>query len=1772
MTLRGMWDLAKTNDSLENTMGHLVIYVSRFVVYSSLFLACDVHTTIVTGRCPSGDNPYTCVDEEKCQGVSQYSGGIEILILLRFVFNSVGIFIALNISLGQYGNLCHVDCSNRGKCNYNTGTCTCFNGTHGENCGEINDDKGNYFIICFVFLFVYCGRYAWCCICTVLGVDYPDCSPTAVPTVAPTLTQSPTFTATAYPSSQPSPSPTSILDYPSRVLSVNIDHRNRTSITVLVQLQRYGVVFCGAYNSEATPSNNLTQPLNTLDILRLQNFVTAIDGYATMTLDNLVPATSYGIYCGSYSSVGAVSSFTNIVGTALLNVYTLCCRDVYVDLSVHSLLENSYALDAVTISTPHLLTEYLNVTMEILSNIDNSVSTDIVPYPAISMFTLASAISTATVTIQSTAVGEYTASFILSGPSSELYSVVSGRLDIKVVEATAIPDVPVILTAAFSDSGGTVLVSFDSNTNRGSGAGALSNFFECSTLLAFVGSDTSQCQWSSDSTVIVYPSVFVYPGNQVSVVNDTIRAKCPTALNTSVCAVMNTAVAGNVTIDSPANPSVPNVIISAPSEASGCVPLTLDLTVSSGSVGRNWISPVFDAYSSNASEDMSGILSFLHSDYVMNPPIAFPMNLLLPGNTYTFEVTLCNFLHACGVANTMVSIVAVSDTKPTVVILGSVSLSIHKKNSLMLNTDAYTKTCTNPKSYANLSHTWTIILVNEENVVSLDFTQVDPTKFFFPSYSLEAKSWYSVRFVVTNVVTNEATMASVTVNVLAGDIVAIISGGSMLSFQPDNLIFTIDGSESYDEDNNEATGAEAGLFYEWSCNQVLPYYSTVCPFRYSVTSDGFAIINSTGSVYATNTTGQLTMIVFDSSDRIDSTVVNVVVLPSLSPIIHLDNVVSPFSAASRLVITGTLQLYSSCTSLWSVTPKVYPPIESVALTPVSVLQTQTGDAFNVYLALPSHALSAFTAYTFSFSCGENVAQISTLTSTRPAYGDFVITPGSGIELDTVFTMTASNWFDENIPLTYLFLFLSEAQTQLVAQGQSEVSYALSVLPGGNISCSVRIYNFLGDTTVKTAQVVVNSTNQNSTLLQNYVDNQLSSNVGNQNAIQQTISTVGSVVNVVNCSSTPDCASFNRDVCSDISYTCGECLEDFVGRTGSANELCTPSGQYIYQIVSNPNITVPCTADTNCSSPLDICVDGTCITPSKSCSNNCFGNGNCTFIFTATGKVESECKANNVTCSAVCACDGAYSGKYCDVSVDTNEEDGDVIETLLSSLNDLVVTSTPTTTVVSTWISSLATLTEDPHVLTTESSQIVFETAALSMQSANDINMSYIDVLELMNIIDCATTQETNLGSFDSSIRSSTASVIDLFTKMTMEQLVPGEAPLSIMGENFRTVASSFPASPTTVAMDITIPQNDVEILANLTPSSVTVDGLGGGLDSTLSVVENRIGIYGSDTPFNSNPIRITGGSNVNTSSNATFVMQNALVTIYPVEDLETSFNTTCFLDLPAIYIYNCYEGHNITHVCTGKAGFIHTVCPVRYHKPSCNVMDGINVGDEGGCMVTSFDDTSVTCSCPLQAVLSENSTRRLENSDSIELEPIEIVTITVVVAEVFAASFSFSEGPHNPYIVISMFSAIWAFCAVMIGMGYYQQYTDKKKMLKVGPVEDEIAVSRRGSDDLRKTARKMSAIIPVIDTNDMPEQTTYDELVSYIESIIPSIYTRSSIYDSIKLEVLQHHTYMSLFDTVDSEKANWKHVVTAIELCTATTFFLYIIAIFSELDVSVLIL
>lgn len=70
-------------------------------------------------HCPSGNDPRTAANETDCFNITMNTDGV----------NANG-----GAGLGLEGNLCHVDCANRGICDYNTGQCKCFKHFGGPDC------------------------------------------------------------------------------------------------------------------------------------------------------------------------------------------------------------------------------------------------------------------------------------------------------------------------------------------------------------------------------------------------------------------------------------------------------------------------------------------------------------------------------------------------------------------------------------------------------------------------------------------------------------------------------------------------------------------------------------------------------------------------------------------------------------------------------------------------------------------------------------------------------------------------------------------------------------------------------------------------------------------------------------------------------------------------------------------------------------------------------------------------------------------------------------------------------------------------------------------------------------------------------------------------------------------------------------------------------------------------------------------------------------------------------------------------------------------------------------------------------------------------------------------------------------------------------------------------------------------------------------------------------------------------------------------------------
>lgn len=95
--------------------------------------------------------------------------------------------------------------------------------------------------------------------------------------------------------------------------------------------------------------------------------------------------------------------------------------------------------------------------------------------------------------------GQFLLDLKLSGSSLNDYD--SSQVTVNVLSAVSPIPAPSIHKAIFSDSGGFIVIQFDSTTNF---AGVSTSFWPCSSLFEFSDAATTQCTWINATFAQVY--------------------------------------------------------------------------------------------------------------------------------------------------------------------------------------------------------------------------------------------------------------------------------------------------------------------------------------------------------------------------------------------------------------------------------------------------------------------------------------------------------------------------------------------------------------------------------------------------------------------------------------------------------------------------------------------------------------------------------------------------------------------------------------------------------------------------------------------------------------------------------------------------------------------------------------------------------------------------------------------------------------------------------------------------------------------------------------------------------------------------------------------------------------------------------------------------------------------------------------------------------------------------------------------------------------------
>eukprot|EP01038_Epipyxis_sp_PR26KG_P004351 gene4351-6155_t len=1604
-------------------------------------------------------------------------------------------------------------------------------------------------------------------IASLISSIVPTLSPTSEPTIDPT--EAPSIRNTLSPSVIASTSPTTLPVAPS-ILSISpavssICKDEQTSLCVAVKLSTNGFVYCQALNPKLLQTSQLINNPSSLLINLMSPGYRAqtSNNSAIITLDNLSPSTEYHVYCSTKSFSGAITNAAVITETVSVQ-RTACCKVAEVSFSVRNMLTSTSAVDAITINLNTLPTSVVTVSL---------LSTNLNFYPSLFFFGNNTMLTTARATIVSSDIsGSFQVSVNIDGSSMNEYTTsFVGNNIITVLDSNTKTPPPNLQSCILANDGSSVVLTLDSPSDK---ANIITSTFTCSSILFFIDSDLTMCQWQGYSSIIIYLGSGGYKpevGSNISVLGNKLKAKC----TSSSCSTWSYMTESSIAIQAPFNPVKPTVVLQSSGVISACSNMTLDFSSSYGSGGRNWKSIIF---SFHRNENLDQRLSNISSTQVLNGYIESSLTItnsdLVVGSVYSISLQLCNFMGACGQRSFTVQISMINSTIPTGGIVGQTYRSMFTTDTLVINSFVYTLDCNGNKQSNNLLYDWVVMSDTYQPLNLVSETQ-DSSKFKLSPYKLTPSSQYRIRLTVTSTISMKSSTYSVIVLVGRSPLIAQIRGGSQTSVIIGQE-FSLDATTSYDPDVSTSSLQNSGLSFEWTCVQLVPFYSLTCLMD-SISEKNSAILNLFVGSSADNSTSRFTVTVFDST-RQSQSYIDITVVPASSSIV---NIITPTSSVSNLnvnsniLLTGQVQTFSSkCDAVWKITDDSI-SLMAISLSPY-IIPIDVGSIRTTNLLLSTYSLPVRSSLLFTLSCGESMASILISTNGAPLPGTFVVSPATGVELQTSFRLSALLWVDTELPLMYQFVFLSSsANLPLLIQGKSELTYTTTALSKGPenvdyaVTCLVNIFDAIGAYTNSTATVHVRPSEAD---LDGIVTNHLSTVATSNHVLRNSIAVISSVTNNANCSlvSSDYCSSLNREDCQLIDHTCGGCLTGFIGTSGDHNSACISSN-----LVSNTNngseiSNMSCENDYECEAG-EICYNGLCKIPENNCSPACDLHGQCLIYNVNNCEEQASCLVNDPTCKSMCVCDDGYSGESCTQSFDDSSNGEAIRSLLISRLKQLTESDDVTDQSVSYWTNNLKSILENRYEISRDILNDVNDLISTILHSTTSYNsISFLlDVLDTLRAI--STSCEYKVSDHRRLFYNATSNfsnptniinAIDAYAEMVVESMVIDEKQFTSTHESFKII-SRVQSNEEVV---VQAPRTNLEMIQQSNVPSITAQLEGGAelvLFTTLSSDYVQTNIALNNSVMISNPIHVKINPISDTLSHGSFFMIVKLPHIVPASNYSNvTFNSTCTSSTDFSQHYYVCPGSNyvIHHNCSGKHVYYKSYCPV--FKPTCsliNVTTGNPIKDNlNVCYFLTYSSDYTVCNCSIP--IATNSTdislfgRQLAGVSGGNTNPLfSIAAFGTYIASDFKDTFSEANNLDSLASVKKVLTIIILF-AVEWGVGF------------------AIVIGFAGRYKMTIKTRKVSTVDinhghgHACDGNSSVDIGQY--LVEYISVVFPAVYYthKASRLGQILHEILIHHRYFTLLSSPKGEFGDHAKIITGIKLLTVQTMLMFLLALLYDLQ------
>lgn len=1372
--------------------------------------------------------------------------------------------------------------------------------------------------------------------------------------------------------------------------NISISH---VSVVINASASIPGIIRCAAFDRELFDGLSSVQ---FIDVKRSGVFFSEAQQYYRIIIPGLLYSRVYNIYCYSTDLDGNQMDTENAMMTRF-TVVTPCCATVYVDINKKVLYKSMGELQLITLSFDSAPIHDVTVSVSLLVS-DGSSSLSTVYSESVTLSSVKQYITF--MTVPAYIFDDLEANFTIVEAqieSVEQFKVLyrggfehgTDARKVLLLDAGCQAPIPGIFAANVVNDGRSIEVLFSDDTDQ---ALMTTSYFTCSEIFDFSGAEGTKCKWLTDTKVIieVESNSFLSLGSELTLLGDKIKYKCPSDIID--CSKWNTMQPTVLTINCAVSAAVmyPKVIIFGHSTISVDDSLHFSVSYSSGSGSGQWKSVDYEVYS--VKRKVGRIvqhLSIASSNKALE--ITLPPHLLMADDRFSFVVTMCNFANYCDVGLHTVIV-----SHPSVIIMGPKFRTTKSNGDLTLFSENLWKMSSDKQFF----YTWNILkngVVVSSSKTNGEFTNND--YFHIPPYTLLSSNVYEIELVASSPHSSVNLRDKIIVFVEVANLVALIDEGDFQTIVAGKFL-TLDGSNSFDEDFDRSpivgdafVGKGAGLSFQWSCNQILPFIDSSC---------GMQVLSSNNSdkvlLYASELSeGYLSRVFLTvmSAGRSASSYVSVLVVDDKAPSITITNmqrILNPYTYAvvesneEELTLYGTIvSNFYDGSAHWSVNDSSV-QLGDISLTSLTTV-FKSGYNHPAHLVLKARSLPAGVALKFTLTCSfgsmkQLWSSIAVVLNSNPRAGYLTVDPPAGQSFIDYFSFQAEYWVDDDLPLTYIFGFNMSESLNLIIQSRSEQPNAKSFLPpgpSGTVTCRVSVFDSYLSSASSTVDIIV-SLPVGYGAISNVVEDYVRLGDASTTPHLQLLSVASSTLNFADCEFAPDCEILRREDCSYTKNTCGSCRHDAsIGILGDSNTMCYAP----YELANRP---LSCRSDLSCL-PWEHCdlELGVCALSKKECKSSCSYNGVCESYDQLSMNTVDSCLFNDPTCKVRCKCYSGWDGDNCgfpEKELESRRYQRDSLMQIVSEAEVSVYDDASLIALVNI-VLSISLKPDELYIdtiynLSTITSKLIANYSSFSSLVTLDSFEPILGVLDSIiesradNIILQDISDPLNTALFDS-IR------INLITisQAILRNMVPMQSNLNSISGHLRssfinqvTAGNRFDASCPTIPWD--------HLLALSPPSLRFINSKKDQYELVMSIscISDEIFKSHDQDLILAHSILVNFDDRTDCRWNDCIVLVNFTHKAIIYESNQAAVSPPpVYCDLnqePTLHTFDCGNGYLITTECDGDfQGFINSTCPYDVQVPSCASFHNYPVIDQV-CSVHGFGASWLTCECAV--FIGHNST------------------------------------------------------------------------------------------------------------------------------------------------------------------------------------------------------